>query len=930
MIVGLILIIVAGFLFFTKSTEVQEIGEEVKQEITEHIDPTTFKTYIESCLRDTVPDLVKKMAEQGGTLKQLSPYGNARAYNNVKYRYFCNYQAGKGCLNNLILRKDMEEELSNGIKSLLMGCINLDDFRKQGYSIEEGEMKVESVIAIDDINIKINYPLKIKKGDFELELNEFSSVFFIPLGQLYDLAVEITNSEITEDYFNKDEWMQKYNAEIKIQKHRPYPDIAYSLKQYVKRTNKEHSFNFAIQGTDTVSMLGQIGSISLFDYCQIDGDKNCYANTPQAECGAKGGTYTNNPTCEGLSTYGGETCKGGQCKDCRGVGKKHGDTWCEYDTIVGRGFDRVGTRHYQHSCIDGEVYVEGCRDYREEICTQQGKAVCRVNRWWDCNRQTSSAQCLDETKRDCYWFEALDLSKQSKCHPYVPPGFKFWEGNGLKVCNYANENHIVYQPTFRRLQAITMPNSWVDATAINCFMQGDCGDYRNIVGERSKGNYFNSDNMIHSYSQSAPKTESEYIYLNPVINRKYFINLRTDANNKITNLNFDPHPTVQEAIDFGNAKRAEASSWGVCDALECNWLGIPKRPFYSSYKKWMAGIAICDIWKALPGGDCDFCSKDPLKPCTEYKCRSLGKACFYNEDTETGIGSCSSPVSSTLNEPLIVKFSPNSLPPGYAANEDYFVWADKLLEGYGITPKIKTTSFEFEVETNNDATCKVVLVPGSAYNSQSNIPVGTVISSGKIHRIKIDSTLLEFTSGLLKSLLDVSSYLEAVTSQIQSFGFQQTIPEMAPEGMKGTLQRLMIAADARKYYYFIRCIDRYGKEDAQSMFVTFSRDIEESSPPTVTLIHPDEEDTFSTGEEISFGFKAGSTGGNELHCSLFYGKINNTNITNWHKDKGKITAIDAIATINSSLVDGTYAWNIECTDYINKAAGQENRTIIMI
>jgi len=66
----------------------------------------------------------------------------------------------------------------------------------------------------------------------------------------------------------------------------------------------------------------------------------------------------------------------------------HGESWCGYDAKIGNGTDYVGSRHYLKSCINGEIIVESCRDYREEFCTTQKysdngvirkKSACKLN-----------------------------------------------------------------------------------------------------------------------------------------------------------------------------------------------------------------------------------------------------------------------------------------------------------------------------------------------------------------------------------------------------------------------------------------------------------------------------------------------------------------------------------------------------------------------
>ncbi|MBU4502494.1 MAG: hypothetical protein KKA79_07895 [Nanoarchaeota archaeon] len=86
-----------------------------------------------------------------------------------------------------------------------------------------------------------------------------------------------------------------------------------------------------------------------------------------------------------------------------GAGKKNGESWCLYDSDVGKSTDLVGSRHFRRLCINGEEMNEPCMDYREELCMQgvltfeptdtyaafsavgdYVESACRDNRWEDC------------------------------------------------------------------------------------------------------------------------------------------------------------------------------------------------------------------------------------------------------------------------------------------------------------------------------------------------------------------------------------------------------------------------------------------------------------------------------------------------------------------------------------------------------------------
>ncbi len=77
----------------------------------------------------------------------------------------------------------------------------------------------------------------------------------------------------------------------------------------------------------------------------------------------------------------------------------------------------------------------------------------------------------------------------------------------------------------------------------------------------------------------------------------------------------------------------------------------------------------CEQWQAPTGVvDCSRCNADPLKPCTEYRCNSIGQACMLlNEDEENP--PCVM-VEYEENPPIITKVS---VPDEYSLNTDTFV-----------------------------------------------------------------------------------------------------------------------------------------------------------------------------------------------------------------------------------------------------------------
>jgi len=244
----------------------------------------------------------------------------------------------------------------------------------------------------------------------------------------------------------------------------------------------------------------------------LGGDEVCVANDgSDINCGNC--NYLLGSRCAAWDGYiggpkdGDNYCRRTECVDGEGDKRVNGEAWCVYDENVGGGMDRVGSRYFKEICVDGEVRVEPCADFRNEVCLsgvietsdgEFGTAACRVNRWQDCVVQLDVDDCLNVDRRDCLWLPSVagmilggqqaggeggfsnpstDVAFSNPtgggvsgnvvapitgmvvndggvvtetnrgngvCVPNFPPGFKFWEeGSAQQTCGQANAKCVV-------------------------------------------------------------------------------------------------------------------------------------------------------------------------------------------------------------------------------------------------------------------------------------------------------------------------------------------------------------------------------------------------------------------------------------------------------------------------------------------------------
>ncbi|MEM4330461.1 MAG: hypothetical protein QW273_00435 [Candidatus Pacearchaeota archaeon] len=156
----------------------------------------------------------------------------------------------------------------------------------------------------------------------------------------------------------------------------------------------------------------------------------------------------------GKPTFGDYFCKKTTCKDLEGNTRLNGESWCVYDIEPGRGYEKVGSRHFRQICLDGEVITDPCEDYRNQICVHSGipttkgefsTAACRPNRWADCLLQTRKKDCENIDKRDCIWtnkIEGLKLDPKNTQSNYLNP---FNNPTSLSNFNNAQQAANIFQ-----------------------------------------------------------------------------------------------------------------------------------------------------------------------------------------------------------------------------------------------------------------------------------------------------------------------------------------------------------------------------------------------------------------------------------------------------------------------------------------------------
>jgi hypothetical protein len=880
-IIGLGLLIITGMLMYLASSQQSSIftgGLDIQYHIKDSLEPA--KNYIESCLAQVSEEPIKKIGSGGGTLNPVSYtyyYGSK-----ISYLGF----TGHGTVaNSMLRRQDMETELADEIEARLGNCVNLGIFERQGFAVEHGEPKVNVTITKNKVLLGLYYPLSFSKGNVSMTRSDFNAEISSQLGELYTISEWIVNNEAGVGYFDQASYMQKH-TDIIIEKHRPYPDTVYLVKK------GDSEFWFALQGESTVMQPGYVISEAeknVYGCCYNGYDRQCFKSVPRQVCTEKGGNYDPNTEClcEAPAETGKTACAGSECKSCTvkdysgGSGylsglfqntvKKHGESWCVYESAAGEGYDTVGSRHFLHYCIDGKEYVEECRDYREELCTEDAvsaapagtadasaalkKASCRPNRWQDCYRCTTKECCENTQLRDCAWKGWSDI--ENKCVPYVPPGFRFWEDNGVEVCVSASEIKECEGDTFGCSQ------EWIDQSAMLCYMQGDCGSYKNTEGRMTYGGYFNTD------FRKDPQ-ESAYTAQTQAASGRQASIIMLGTKNR------EQNPSQQRLAEAGNSFTIiVTSAYSYLDGLSSLSFMDLLNPHAERQNIKIKDAALCSMWQAPAGAtDCGRCSADRQRPCTEYKCKSLGQQCNFEYANGTPLCNAPKVLDSTAPE---VWFDQAGLSAGYKAEQAKLTVAGRVFEGYKIRPALKPyTIFTISVETSEETVCRAYYTPNLKYVSFQGISFGSQ-SYSKKHNVTIrvppraeaPQKLLDALN--LTSLGNLSTGIEKpqelaglyktkfsgllgiykrIAGKDMSAWLDSTADKMSKALSKASgempfyteLSRIILDKfGGGGFYLFIGCTDRAGNMNAKEMFLDLDIDLmlNDTQPPAIVGFMPE-------------------------------------------------------------------------------------------
>ena len=206
-IIGVVLVIIAGFIFYL-------IGEEAKVPGVEEVpvEARPLKIFVEECLSSTAIDGIKLAGVQGGYID--APESALETdYSTIAYYYYEDE-------NKIPTKAVIESQISSFVNRALDVCLaNFSYFKEQGFDVSTGEISTETTIRDNDVFVKIRYPITLIQEDKKTELDRYFTTVPIRLGHVYDISKLITSKTIADPEWIDMTFLSEFDVKIDIIPH---------------------------------------------------------------------------------------------------------------------------------------------------------------------------------------------------------------------------------------------------------------------------------------------------------------------------------------------------------------------------------------------------------------------------------------------------------------------------------------------------------------------------------------------------------------------------------------------------------------------------------------------------------------------------------------------------------------------------------------
>jgi len=205
-ILGIVIFVIVIFLvLLSMASQEDETKLDIQQSAIESDVLNSVESFVEDCMEPIGWEAINLSYQYGGYLYRDVTY---LEYRNISYNYLC-YSDGGESLNYFKPKEVLERNIGKYVIDGINKCI--DDFDSfPNFNFEKGSVSAEVDIKPEKVYIFLNYPLNISKDDRLSSLSNFSVVYDVKLGEVYNIAKEIVLEEL-KDELDGNEWRELRN-----------------------------------------------------------------------------------------------------------------------------------------------------------------------------------------------------------------------------------------------------------------------------------------------------------------------------------------------------------------------------------------------------------------------------------------------------------------------------------------------------------------------------------------------------------------------------------------------------------------------------------------------------------------------------------------------------------------------------------------------
>ncbi|MBS3172019.1 hypothetical protein J4438_00345 [Candidatus Woesearchaeota archaeon] len=214
-VLGIVILVVFGFLFFVRGNVNEASFEEEMSSLTVPKEIESVKLYFDNCVEDLVDEGLTTIGEQGGYINlpkdimfrsYTNPFSNSlEIYDGLKVAYWY-YESANGIeMNQVPSLENIEVELENYINDNFKECYyNIYSFEQEGYEFSLPSLVNSDVkINTNNIQVSVNALVSVNHKDVNANIEKHMILVDSKFGDMYDSAVSIMNKENEEMFLEE-------------------------------------------------------------------------------------------------------------------------------------------------------------------------------------------------------------------------------------------------------------------------------------------------------------------------------------------------------------------------------------------------------------------------------------------------------------------------------------------------------------------------------------------------------------------------------------------------------------------------------------------------------------------------------------------------------------------------------------------------------